>query len=209
MNVTLVNKSKWSDEALKAIVDFLAPCFNHVDMPVRLTIESKKGHCGTWGKAYFPDTGRRAVKKGEWSCVVRIGTLPRSICGQGEYPITRYYPGRVGKRAGGYVANSIVDEVVHTIAHELRHIEQFEACRLYRLKRNAEKAIWAQDRASFGDYFRRWERNGAAHFLFNSCEVDAELISHGLLAAYKTFVENNLRARAIAAHSDMLKARAA
>jgi len=182
VNVALVNKSKWSDESLKAIVDFLAPCFGHIDMPVRLTIKSRPNRWGTWGKAYFPSPGRRCIKAGEWACIVYIGECPR------QYPITRTYK----KRAGGYVANSIVDEVVHTIAHELRHIEQFEACRLFRLEHKEHR----DSGLPFSHAFRNWERGGRAHFPGNSCEVDAELVSHGLLAAYQTHIENNLKARA-------------
>lgn len=187
MNVTVINKSLLSDESVQAIVDFLAPCFGHVDMPVRLTLQSRSGRYGTWGKAYFPESGRRVIKKGEFACVVRIGSVPRACIGHAaNYPFTRYYKGRVGKRAGGYVATSLVDEVVHTIAHELRHIEQFEAFRLFRLARPDSFRY-------FGAGFRNWERSGAAHFPHNSCEVDAENVAHGLLAAYKTFIENNVR----------------
>ena len=192
MNVTLVNQSTWSTESLQTIVDFLAPCYGHVDRPVRLTIKSKKG-VGTWGKAYFPcKTPTRCIKLGEYSAVVYIGTtdlndLDKSLGGQ--YPRTRVYK----KRAGGYVANSLVDEVVHTIAHELAHIEQFESCRLDLARRDATKPAW-DNRArveSFGHRFRTWE-HGAANFPYGSCEVAAELLAHGLLAAYRTCLEKNI-----------------
>jgi hypothetical protein len=183
MNVTVINKSQWSDEAVNAIVDFLAPCFGHVDIPVRLTIKSKP-RCGTWGKAYFPAKGRKCIKSGEWAAIVYIGSIPRekhpSVVAQ--YPFEKVYK----KKAGGYIATSLVDEVVHTIAHELRHVEQFEACRLFRLTRR-------DGFFHFSGAFRNWERSGAAHFASNSCEVDAEKVAHGLLAAYKTFIENNSR----------------
>jgi hypothetical protein len=189
MNVTVINKSQWSDEAVNAIVDFLAPCFGHVDMPVRLTIKSKP-RCGTWGKAYFPAKGRKCIKSGEWAAVVYIGSISRSSNRAApQYPYARSYPGRVGKRAGSYLATSLVDEVVHTIAHELRHVEQFEALRLVRLTR-------PDSFLSFSGAFRNWERGGKAGFANNSCEVDAEMVAHGLLAAYQTHIENNMKARA-------------
>jgi hypothetical protein len=190
MNVTLVNKSQWSTESLQGIVDFLADSFGHVDRPVRLTIKSKRGY-GTWGKAYFPmKRNTRCIKMGEYSAVVYIGTFDRNSLPEGNtgrYPYKRVYK----KRAGGYVAQNLVEEVVHTIAHELRHVEQFEACRLSLGNLDAERPYW-DTRAlglSFGRRFRIWEHSRASGYPYGSCEVDAELVAHGLLDAYRTFLE--------------------
>jgi hypothetical protein len=177
MNVTLVNKSTWSDESLQAILDFLAPCFGHVSKPVRLTVRSKRG-VGTWGKAYWPVEKdiRHVIKPGEYAVIVNIGA---SRC---EYPVHRVYK----KRAGGYTAENLVECFVHTLAHELRHVEQFEACALQREERRLAGKMWGIG-MPFWTYFRMRERHDFQHSS-NSCEVDAERLAHGLLDAYRTYI---------------------
>jgi hypothetical protein len=144
-------------------------------MPVRLTIRSK-GRAGTWGKAFFPQPrDRRTIKFGEYAITMYIGTVLRA------YPVNREYK----KRAGPYTATCLVDEVVHTLAHEMRHVEQFEAytrnCNV-RITRNTFPHV-------FGRGFRIWEHSRRSGFPGGSCEVDAELVAHKLLAAYTYWLD--------------------
>jgi len=199
MDVTIVNKSMWSDESLQAIVDFLTPCYADVGMPVRLTFRSKRGR-GTWGKAYFPVSFyRRVIKPGEYAAVVNIGDIVRP-----EYPISWTYK----KASGPETAYSLVEELVHTVAHELRHLEQFEAARLARegLKKRPQTVTTTSGpggsifpsivpstaalllAAPFSRWFRQYEK---AEYSYGSCEVDAEVVAHSLLKAYRVFIRNS------------------
>jgi hypothetical protein len=168
MNVTLVNKSTFSDESLQTIVDFLAPCYGEIGMPIRLVVKNKPKGTGTWGVCHWPtkNTHRRCIKPGEYSVTLNIGAIP------GNYPHERIYK----KRAGGYTATNLVDEIVHTMAHEFRHVEQFEACRI-------SYKFFDQNK-TFAMNFQQWER-GAARYPSNSCEIDAEVVAHELLRAYR------------------------
>jgi hypothetical protein len=158
MNVELVNKSTFSDESLQTLVDFLAPCFGHTNRPVKLVVRSKSGY-GVWGLAQWPNKDEHVVE-------VNIGTHP------GEYPRTRCYK----KRAGPIELLTQVENIFHTMAHELRHVEQFEACLVsYRFYDHSRR---------FFQSFKQWEK-GPAGYKSNSCEVDAETVAHGLVRAYR------------------------
>ncbi len=169
MKVTIVNRSSFSDESLRGIVDFLEPCYADVSMPVRLTFVGKPHGHGTWGKAYWPVRhDRKFIKRGEYSVRIYIGGR-----NEGRYPLKWTYK----KRAGPNIAHSLAEEIFSTTAHEMRHVEQFEACK------RAKKLIAVYH---FGTFFNKWVRSGEAGYRANSEEVDAELVARALLEGWRT-----------------------
>lgn len=172
MNVTVINKSTWSDESIQAITDFLLPCYGDVGMPVQMTIRSKRGG-GSWGNAAGPmRRDRRGVLAGHIALNIYIG----SPCA--SYPHAYTYK----KTAGTVVTHNLAEDVVHVMAHELRHAEQFGAARYAALDRSDS----TEKLSRFWSWFREFERS---NYDRGSCEVDAERLAIKLLSAYRYFLE--------------------
>jgi hypothetical protein len=172
MEIKIVNKSNWSTESLQAMIDFLAPCYGHLDMPVRITFRNKS-HRACNGVAYFPAVVGNLPRNpmGTYNVAINIGQIQSRT-----YPIPCTYK----IRSGAFSMNSPAELLFHVIAHELRHVEQFAATR----------ATFPQDGSmpTFKRSFKAMERN----YPSGSSEVDAEKVAHGLTAAYRVYLEKKL-----------------
>jgi hypothetical protein len=176
MNVTVRNRSRWSDESVQGLVDFLLPCYADAPFPVQLTFFD--GKClGAYGRAHHPRRyDRRGIKKGVVQVYVRIGQARET------YPYACTYK----KSSGAAVYNNQVEEVLHVTAHELRHVEQYAAAWHAGLDQ-ADRGLLMKMR--FSAWFRRYERNA---FRRGSCEVDAEDLAHKMLDAYRYMLERRV-----------------
>lgn len=169
MDITVVNRSRMSDESLKGLVDFLAPQYRDVSMPVVLLFKNRRGsRCA--GRAWFPILHPRGQRvPGVYYVNISVGE------NQG-YPFTYTYK----KRAGPRTITNLVEDILYTISHEVRHVEQFDRC-----KREARSF----PDENFYRTFARWEKT-AARFPSNSSEVDAEMEAFEALFAYRIFVQS-------------------
>jgi hypothetical protein len=167
MDVKINNKSTYSDEFIQGVVDFVSRQFPQTTTPVNMVLRSKdiiRTNGVAYGPFHSPQGGR---VPNEHNVAIHIGV-------GGTYPVELIYK----KRAGAMIYDSVEEEVVHVIAHELRHICQYE-----------EHANATGNYA--GDHsFMKWVASGKSGYKSNSCEVDAELVAHGILLAYRAALDN-------------------
>jgi hypothetical protein len=187
MNITYKNRSKLPAHEADAIIEFMAARFPDVGLPVRVTIVGRQDGEGVWGRAYWPINRkvRRVIKAGEYAAHINVGQARR-------YPYTWTYK----KRAGPRTANSLLEEFVHTLAHELQHVVQFAGTeakvpnwrrtttkRKFWTRWRPRQSFFAEAATRFCDVYKLWcEYNCES----SSGEVNAELVAKATLNAWRS-----------------------
>ncbi len=165
------------DPLIPDMVSWLGPCYGETLLPVRVTFVRARGRA-SGGSAYWPVTDpnersrlHKGCSLGTYEVVIRVSKALLKY----KYPKTWTYR----KGSGPVVCLDAAEAVFHTLAHELRHVEQFDGCR----------RAWAhgldvgeEERLSGSLMFPAWERK---HYRGGSCEVDAEIVARDLLHAWR------------------------
>jgi hypothetical protein len=141
----------------------------------RSRIVDGRSDAGLTGAAYYPRTeDSRKVKAGVYEVRVRASAsaITRS------YPYTYTYK----KRAGPVTVTSFTGLLFEVIAHELRHVEQFDACRRAWPRGMPVPMAQPLRHMTFAATFSRFERQ----YAHGSCEVDAERLAHALLDRWRS-----------------------
>jgi hypothetical protein len=170
VKVEFDNRSHLPDETVREVVDFLAARCDDVGKTVMVTIAARPRHYGSWGRAYWPlrngGAGKRNRKWGRYDVRVYVGGRPRPE----GYPVVWTYK----KHAGPATFNNELEDFIHVLAHELRHVEQFHQAQVC-------YPGWRKT-SNFATIFKKWE-----HMLpYASCEVQAELFAHHRLDAWRS-----------------------
>lgn len=192
MNIQLVNRqATLSTVRLQAMLAFLAPRFGQVARPVLVTVLLRR-----WGRqlgrAYWPTRGGKRQRETRPGCYDLRIFVPSSFTW--SFPLTRTYR----EEAGPARLEDLEELYLHVLAHELRHVEQFDACQ--RLWPHgmpvASPEPGGPTHLPFGRSFRAYVKQHCAH---GSSEVDAETAAHGHLAAWREQAQESGLAMAMGA----------
>lgn len=164
------------DESIAYMVKWLGPCFGEPALPVRLTLLPMRHKGGMYGVAFWPTSSRAKLTRKTHDINTYEAELQISPTLWGiKFPKTYTYK----RRAGPATCHSPWDVILHSLAHEFRHVEQYDACR-----RTWPHGPPVPDGREYNSTatFRMWERNSYA---FGSSEVDAEKVAHAMLRAWR------------------------
>jgi hypothetical protein len=178
VHLRLVNRqAALATARLQAMLDFLGPRLGAVGRPVLVTALNR-----AWGRslgrAYWPiepGARHRETRAGRYD--VRL-FVPADH--PWSFPLTRNYQAE----AGPAELQDLEELYLHVLAHELRHVEQFDACLdqwpAGRPLDGPEPG--APSHLPFGRSFRSFELTA---YPGGSCEVDAERSAHAHLEAWR------------------------